>query len=256
MTDPKATKPAAEQSTGRDRSPNYPATTLTEAIAMADALWKKERRTAVPPEVAVKAWGYRGLSGASRSALGAMRQYGLVEDTPQGVRLTSTAMEILHQPANSQERADAITSAAMRPKLFKELASTHADASDDALRAYLLTRRNFTGEAAGRFIKSFRHALKLANPGASGYTEGDIVSNETEQPDVMDGSEFFRSGVQQIRKPKVTLYSWPVGSGQIAEVRFVGEDVKPGQIDLLKDYLDVAKRAVSAGIVPEAPASP
>jgi hypothetical protein len=255
MTDP-TSKQDQDSAKGRERSPNYPALLLSEAIALAEALWKKEKRTPVPPEVAVRAWDYKGLSGAARSTLGGMRQYGLVEDTQHGVRLSQTAMEILHQPAGSAERANAIASAAMTPKLFRELAGTHAEASDDAIRAHLLTRRNFTDDAARRFVRSFREAVKLANPAPSGYSSSEMTPTEIEQPDALDGSEMLRNLGQVFKKPKVTLFSWPLGTGQIAEVRFIGEDVKPDQIELLKDYLNVAKRAVSAGMTPEAPANP
>jgi excisionase family DNA binding protein len=40
-------------------------------------------------------------------------------------------------------------------------------------------------------------------------------------------------------------YTWPLGPGITAEVRFCGQDVGPAHIDLLREYLDLVKRALS-----------
>lgn len=40
-----------------------------------------------------------------------------------------------------------------------------------------------------------------------------------------------------------TVYRWPLSRDVVAEVRFVGE-AKPSHLDLLKQYLDVAKAAM------------
>jgi hypothetical protein len=42
-------------------------------------------------------------------------------------------------------------------------------------------------------------------------------------------------------------YTWPLGPGITAEVRFCGSDVGPAHIDLLREYLDLVKTALSRG---------
>jgi hypothetical protein len=228
----------------RERSPNFPSITLTDAIKLAQALWAKEKRTAVTPEVAVTAWDYKGLSGPARSTLGALRQYGLLEGDSEGVRLSDLAMEILHQPVGSDERARAVRTAALNPRLFRDLLETHVEASDDALRAHLLTRLSFSDEGARRFVRAFRDVVALANLGGSGYgaggmtTQGEATTGPTKDAGTVGG--------QAYGKPKVTMFSWPLAKGLTAEVRFVGDDVRPAHIELLSKYLELAKAAVSS----------
>ncbi len=40
-------------------------------------------------------------------------------------------------------------------------------------------------------------------------------------------------------------YSWPLGPGVTAEVRFCGSEVGPDHVELLREYLDLVKRALS-----------
>ena len=56
---------------------------------MVKSLYERQGRSAVPPEIAVKASGYSGLSGNARSKLGAVKAYGLIGFAKEGVA-TST----------------------------------------------------------------------------------------------------------------------------------------------------------------------
>jgi hypothetical protein len=40
-------------------------------------------------------------------------------------------------------------------------------------------------------------------------------------------------------------YCWPLGRGLAVEVRFLGADPEPSHIDLLRDYLNLVKTALS-----------
>src|SRR2546426_10831612 len=122
----------------RMRSPNYPAASLSQAIESARALWSKEKRTAVAPIVAVKAMGYGSMNGPARSRISALRKYGLLDEEGDGVRLSDLGMTIVHSPTDSLEYRRAIQTAALNPDLFRELAESHAHASDEALKSHLL----------------------------------------------------------------------------------------------------------------------
>ena len=110
------------------RSPNYPAIGLKDAIAEVQKLWKAEKKTVVSGDVAAKALGYKGLSGPPRVKLAALKKFGLVDDGPQGMAVSDSAVRILHQPEDSEDRLKALRDAALRPGLFKELLKTHASA--------------------------------------------------------------------------------------------------------------------------------
>jgi hypothetical protein len=87
----------------RTRSPNYPALPLKAAAGLAQALWKQEKRSIVPPEVAVRAWGYASLSGPARVRLASLKRYGLLEEEGEGVRLSELAMRLALEPRESEE---------------------------------------------------------------------------------------------------------------------------------------------------------
>lgn len=40
------------------------------------------------------------------------------------------------------------------------------------------------------------------------------------------------------------LFSWPLAKGVMAEVRLTGGDIRPGHIDMLRQYLALAKTAL------------
>src|ERR1700679_3997504 len=100
------------------RSPNYPACALERALGMTKNVWENEGRTPVSAEVAATAIGYKGLSGASRTMLAAMKKYGLITDDRSGSRVSDLGLQILH-PASTGELQRALREAALRPDLFR-----------------------------------------------------------------------------------------------------------------------------------------
>ena len=164
------------------RSPNYPALSLKQALESADKLWKAEKRTPVSHEAAATGLGYKSLSGPARVAIGALRQYGLVDKADKGhVRLSELAVRALH--GNAEDKQVAFRQAAVNPALFKELAKEHADASEAAISSYLITKKTLLEDGARKAAKAFRETLKLAKPDASGYNPND----EQETPRDMSG---------------------------------------------------------------------
>lgn len=162
---------------GKTRSPNYPALSLGQALKLVALMWERESRTVVQPVVAVKAFGYDALSGSARVALGALKQYGLLEKSAHGVRLSDLAVRLLH-PADAVDKQAAIEAAALTPPLFRELAKTHAKASDEAIKSVLITQKSFAPRGAVEFIKAFRDTLKLVNSDYSGNLQGDEKAME------------------------------------------------------------------------------
>lgn len=224
------------------RSPNYPAVGLAEAIQMARQLWEKEERTPVTPEAAVSAFGYTSLSGASRIRLSALKKYGLLQETPQGLQLTPLAVRILHGEEGSEDQRAAIREAALTPDLFRELAEHQTKASEDALRRYLLTKMEFTEAGAKQCARSFKETVEFANLDGSGYN-GEETSHTPdstkEKPTVSTVTHL--PGAQ----PKVLQFSWPLSRDVSAEVRFTGAEIRPFHLERLRSYLTLAKEAVS-----------
>jgi hypothetical protein len=224
----------------KERSPNYPAVPLSEATRLVQQIYEKEKRTAVPAEVAAKALGYTSLSGASRTVLASLRSFGLIENDGGNVRVSGLAMDLIHHPEGSPERTAALATAAMRPALIAELAQTHGEASDDALRAFLITRRGFSPEGAGRFIQTFRDALALAKPASRGYAQDAMQAVQDSPPGFTPPP-----APPAAPEPRVSvLFSGLLAKGISAEVRVTGEGVRPEHVERLRKHLDLAKDAL------------
>lgn len=226
------------------RSPNYPAIGLSQAIKYVRQLWDKEKRTPVPPEVAVKALGYKALNGPSRTAISALRKYGLVEEGSSGVRVSDLAMTILHDPKGSSEWQKAIQEAAFRPDIFREIYTDYADASDDALRGHLL-KKEFSPSGANQFIAAFRDTLALVKTLDPGYIKDKGTQEEEKMPNGSEG-QMAELPKGQGGKPSTRIFSWPLSKDMSAELRITGGDIKASHLERLRQYLELAKLAVES----------
>ncbi|MGB0909405.1 MAG: hypothetical protein ACPGYT_03510 [Nitrospirales bacterium] len=227
------------------RSPNYPSLSLTEAIGCARILWDKEKRTVISPEVAVKALGYKSLSGVSRTKLASLRKYGLIEDSRGGITLSDLAIKILHSTDASDDYMSALQEASLMPELFRELQQTHGESSDESLKAHLMIERRFSEEGARLFTKSFRDTMTLAFPEGMGYfNHGTIIETDKEPENISSMTD--KSLTQVATPPAVNtqVFSWPLSKEVTAEVRLTGKVIKPSHIELLTKYLELAKDAI------------
>lgn len=223
------------------RSPNFPQVPLSKALVMAEQLWKKEERTAVPPEIAVRAFGFGALSGPARGAISALRKYGLLESTSGGAKLSDLAVRILHS-ATAADKQAAVREAALKPELFRRLSTSHAQASDDALRAHLIGQQKFTTRGAEAFVESFRDALRLAGPTQVDNDSGDQPSDPESQPTATASTTAPTQSEQCCEQ----VFRWPLSRGVTAEVRLTGEEIEPNHLERLREYLALAKAAFSS----------
>jgi hypothetical protein len=222
------------------RSPNYPAIGLGNAIEMAGRLWEKEKKTAVNAATAAIAIGYKGLSGPSRTALAAMKKFGLLEEDKSGYRVSPLALRIIH-PASDDERLRAMREAGSKPELFRQLLKTHAQASTDALRSYLITRLDFSETGAKALIDAFKDTISIAKLDDPEYS----VPDGSEDGQSMDnGLQVGKGEVRSaIGTKALRTFSWPLSSETTARLEIVGnEELTSEHIDALNQYLEVAKK--------------
>jgi hypothetical protein len=205
---------------GRERSPNYPAMGLPAAIEAARKLWQAERRTTVPPDVAARAIGYSGLSGASRAALAGLRQYGLIEYLGGGLALSDQAVDILVHEPDSEDWMRAVRAAADGPDIFRELNQSHPDASDNAITSYLISKKRFSVDGAQKLVRALRETNSLVSRARGGYLQASPNSEVAPSGETMNTSN---SGQQQPSAAQgVTVLSLLIGGGIRAEIRFFG----------------------------------
>jgi hypothetical protein len=162
------------------RSPNYPAIGLPEAVEAVKLLWSAEKKTPVDVATIATAWGYSSVSGRVRSKLGALRKYGLVEDSAAGTRVSEIAMRILHGIDGTDDRILALREAALKPTLFRELYQSHIGASDQAIKSYLILKKGFSDAGAKEAAKAFRETIEVSNLVDGEYTPQGKTSEDSE----------------------------------------------------------------------------
>lgn len=234
------------------RSPAYPAIGLTEAVEFVRRLFDSEQRTPVTEEVAVQAMGYSGLNGKTRTLISAIKKYGLVTETPGGeVRVSDLALQILH-PADDVERLEGLRQAALQVELFRDLVQTHLDASDAALRSYLI-RRSFTEGGAQQAIASFRDTVQVANLRESRYTpdegkdKADLSALVDEKPKTQEEVARRREADQRRRDLESSpTYVWPLPNGREVEIRVTDGGLSKGDLSFLRRYLEVVEDTLAA----------
>lgn len=222
----------------KERSPNYPAVGLAEAIELGRKLWAKEKRTTVALDAAVKAMGYNTLSGPARTRLAALRQYGLLEQDRSGVRVSDLAIKILNHPSGTPDYEASIKEAALRPDLFRDLFQTHAEASDDSLKSHLVVNRRFSDNGARKCIQSFRETISLAKLTETDYPEGAGTLRGESMHEATQTSPLGR--------PSVRVFSWPLAKDVSAELRLTGEKISATHLERLRQYLALAKDALES----------
>lgn len=194
---------------GRERSPNYPQYPLPQAVADVKALYKREGRTAVPPEVAVRVWGYDtesgSMSGTARSRLASLKHYGLIETDKSGrIRLTERGLAVAVRTEGSPAYVLAVQEAALEPTIFRELRDEMGQASDDAIEYHLVTARHFSADGARKLCQSYRATMEFAGIGAP---EDDLEYDSQRESDIREVPQ-MEAGLNHTRAPATPV---PVG---------------------------------------------
>jgi hypothetical protein len=146
----------------RSRSPRFPSQSVQDAIRLVSMIYKGVHRSPINPDSAFQLMGFSGKTGTSAKALGAIRQFGLIEGVSDKTRVSDLALKIL-EPASENERIDAISEAANKPEVF-ELISERFDgripAADEPVRAYLIRELGFSKSGSEECLKSLRESLE------------------------------------------------------------------------------------------------
>jgi len=248
----------------RTRSPSYPYLNIKEAIERARSFWDAEKRHPAPIDAAAKDWGYEPKSSAVALTVAALKKYGLLEDVgtaggnQRQVKLTESALKILLTEEGSPEREAEIKTAALRPRLHRELWTKYGEQlpSDQTLKSWLLLEKKFNSTSVTDFIKIYKFTISFAK-----LTASDIIPDTTTEPDEEEEPE--PSPTTNHRKPGVVR----VGSTTPAMtpgVRYlpipldIGDAPIPvgmseGDFQLLLDTLNLWKKKIVIEEVPPTP---
>lgn len=229
----------------RERSPNYPAHSLTNSIEFARSVYSKEKMGDAPAEVVATAMGHDSLNGAARAKIASMRQYGLLEGRADKLHLTDLAFRILHAP-EANEVATAMGEAAYTPSLFAEIRSSKPDASDQAIDYWLRREKGFSADGAAKAVKAYRDTIAAVGLASPGYNTGDgIKHGEQETPRVGErGGGKPPPGEEDSGQGTHSVKGLLLEGGTIADLTFSGGPLTREGIDMLVDYLKLTRRAI------------
>jgi hypothetical protein len=214
------------QNSERTGTAQLPAIGLTQAIESIRVLWRQAETSEVTPEAAAAIIGYRRLGPQAQKRLSAFRAYGLI-DEGWGVRLSDLALTIMdlerkHQKG-SRKYLDALRSAALRPRFFRELFQSHGHAPYDVLLLHLKTAMGFPPVAARTLITAFRDAIS-----AGGLRETDPPGLQNDfhvhEP---HGTPAFAGDTGDARGEKSLVFRWLLSKRATAELRLFGDEVTP-----------------------------
>lgn len=181
------------------RSPRYPSIGLEEAIERAKKIFERERKNPATREIIAKALGYAGISGKSAGLIGSLRQFGLLSGHDKGLRISDSAVDLIHAPQSSEEYRSALVKAAYTPKLFQEIREhfQFGQPSDESLK-YFLVRKGFSEEAREQAAKAFRAtaALLEKNIGLSTEEAASSSSPATDSTEITKDSSASRGDDQ------------------------------------------------------------
>lgn len=196
----------------RMRSPNFPALSLEEAIKTAGELYSKIRKVTVDREAAAKELGYTGLTGRSLKVLGALNQYGLIDNVSKGqCCVTELAEQALHGFPD-EEKAGAIHRAARSPALFRAIYEEFGEQieSEHAIRSFLL-KRGFTDKGVESALQSFLETQKFVVLNGASESYGD---EESKRPESSPESK-IDEGEEEVPTPAQTPTKEPSAAGGV-----------------------------------------
>jgi len=203
----------------KPRSPNYPRSSLSAALQSTQQLWTKAGKNAVDEVTAVQTFGYKDMNGPSRMRLSSMRKYGLIEQGPEGVRVSQRAMKIL-QPLSPDEREAAKYEAATAPELFKKLAQDHLSTDENVIVSHLLRNEGFTASGARLAVRTFRENMAFVRAPGEAYNDSDDVGGKGAMLDVTgSGSANFKGGQPPPERPTVRSVQVPLSATAWATVQ-------------------------------------
>ncbi|WP_439533497.1 hypothetical protein [Polymorphobacter sp.] len=134
---------------------------MLEAIQFARKIYAGVHKSPVDSATVYVMMGFNGKNGSSATALGAVRQFGLVDGLRGELRISELGMKIF-EPSSFDEYADALQTAANSPDAFREIRNQFGGEIpkiDEPIRSFLIRSRDFSKAGADDCIKSLRQTL-------------------------------------------------------------------------------------------------
>ncbi|RSU73367.1 hypothetical protein BRX37_15915 [Sphingomonas sp. S-NIH.Pt3_0716] len=204
---------------------------------MTKKLFDGAHQSKIDVDSAAKVIGYSGSSGgAAASALGALRQYGLVDGLRGDMAVSDLAMRIL-QPMDASELSAAIREAAMKPDIFERIIAQFGGrlpGSDEPIRSFLIRQEGFSTSGADELIDTLRSTLSMTAQTIDTSAQTATAEPETEQG-APPADNTRRNQLQPSEFPeRGELITLPLGLFCKAELRLIGEVTDASYARLIK----------------------
>ena len=230
------------------RSPRYPRHSLPKALEFTKKLFTGAHRAKVDVDTAARVIGYSSSKGgAAASAIGAMRQFGLVDGLRGDLGVSDLAMRIL-QPLNREEEIEALHEAAAHPEIFEKISRQYPDGlpmSDEPIRAFLIRNEGFSVIGADELLETFRETFESLPADTNDLQEraniqaGKPTSESTSRLEIDSDAPQDSHSTSSNQASSETI-SIPLGALTRAEVRFFG-DVTPSAYSRLIRHLELLR---------------
>jgi hypothetical protein len=220
------------------RSPNCPQISFLEAIEKGRTVYNKEHTHPAAKAVIAADLGYKSISGASLSLIGALRQYGILEGSKDAMRVSDDAVSY-YELDEGQEKQQAAARMAFRPSLFEEMKSQFGESipSEANLRHWLI-KKSFLPKAADDIIRVYKENITLAAGEQSGYSGAESRHEETPMnPGIVPPST-------QKQILGLQTYAFALSPNARAELSLRGE-ITPEDLELLRDHIELTIKALA-----------
>ena len=237
----------------RKRSPRFPSRSLSEALDYIRKIYDAVHVSPIDSSTIVQIMGFSGKSGASASALGSVRQYGLLNGIGESTQVSELGLQIL-EPESADEYQASLRRAAFSPKVFESISERFGGkipSVDEPIRSYLIRDLGFSQSGAMECIATVRSTLSDLN-----QIEGQLIDStadsenrilETELPAEPTSIPRPVNPVEDLQNLWVKLThkaEFPLSKDSHAELRIHGEVTKKAlqnlraQIEYLVKVLD------------------
>jgi hypothetical protein len=224
----------------KQRSPNCPQISFLEAIEKGRTVYPKEHTHPAAKAVIAADLGYKSISGASLSLIGALRQYGILEGSKEAMRMTDDAVAYFELD-EGQEKQQATIRMAFKPSLFEEMLSQFGQSipSEANLRHWLI-KKSFLPKAADDIIRVYKENITLAVGEQAGYSGTDRKQEEA----VPMSTATPIPALSQRPLAGVQTYAFALSPNARAELSLRG-DITPDDLELLRDHIELTIKALA-----------
>jgi hypothetical protein len=237
------------------RSPNYPAFGLEEAVKKVKILWNKDGRAGTPRNVVMTHFNYALNSGTAFRALATLKAFGLTIEKDARIFLSKEALDIVNYPPTHPSHIAAIQTCALKPRIYSDLRARYLTGfpSPETLRSELIGEFKFNPKSVDAFLPDFQDTLRFSGLLDKDKDNGNAesVHGENDKNQSLAAKYAMDQNIrQQQQQPQTIKFDWTLTPGNTAHLQIVGV-LSEGDREFLKLCLDRAIKSLAEQVQKE-----